>query len=68
MTVLPITPIFASTFAIALVILSVPVSLQRGKVGIKVGDSTDETLRRRIRTQGNFIEYVPLGVILLGLV
>ena len=33
-----------------------------------VGDSADETLRRRIRAQGNFIEYVPLGVISLGLV
>jgi uncharacterized membrane protein YecN with MAPEG domain len=26
-----------------------------------VGNSTDETLRQRIRAQGNLIEYVPLG-------
>ncbi|KQM66534.1 hypothetical protein ASE65_00015 [Sphingomonas sp. Leaf16] len=33
-----------------------------------VGDSSDDSLRRRIRAQGNFIEYVPLGLIGLGLV
>lgn len=33
-----------------------------------VGEGADESLRRRIRAQGNFTEYVPLGVISLGLV
>jgi uncharacterized membrane protein YecN with MAPEG domain len=32
------------------------------------GDSGDETLRRRIRAHGNFAEYAPLALILLGLV
>ncbi|QPF82554.1 MAPEG family protein [Bradyrhizobium genosp. L] len=68
MTVLPITSIFVATFAVALVALSFPISLRRAKVGKMVGDSADETLRRRIRAQGNFIEYVPLGVISLCLV
>ena len=65
---LPITSLFAALFAIALVALSFPVSLRRIKVGDLVGDSADETLRRRIRAQGNFIEYAPLGLIGLGLV
>jgi uncharacterized membrane protein YecN with MAPEG domain len=33
-----------------------------------VGDSADKVLHRRIRAQGNFIEYVPLGLITIGLV
>lgn len=65
---LPITSLFAAAFAVALVALSFPISLRRMKVGDMVGDSTDEDLRRRIRAQGNFIEYIPLGVLLLGLV
>ncbi|MCC8972877.1 MAPEG family protein [Bradyrhizobium brasilense] len=64
----PITSIFAAVFAVCLVALSLPVSLRRTKVGEMVGDGADETLRRRIRAQGNFIEYVPLGIISLGLV
>lgn len=68
MTVLPITSLFAAVFAVALVALSLPVSLRRIKVGVSVGDSADEPLRQRIRAQGNFTEYVPLGVIALGLV
>lgn len=68
MAILPITSLFAAAFAIALVALSFPISLRRLKVGDMVGDSTDEVLHRRIRAQGNFIEYVPIGVITLGLV
>ncbi|KAA0077058.1 hypothetical protein CIW50_09240 [Tardiphaga sp. P9-11] len=68
MTTLPVTSIFAAAFVVSLVALSLPVSLRRAKVGEMVGDSADETLRRCIRAQGNFIEYVPLGVISLGLV
>ncbi|WP_076864436.1 MAPEG family protein [Bradyrhizobium mercantei] len=68
MTVLPTTSVFAAAFAVSLVALSFPISVRRAKVGQMVGDSADETLRRRIRAQGNFIEYVPLGVISLGLV
>ncbi|MCC8962252.1 MAPEG family protein [Bradyrhizobium sp. Pear76] len=68
MPVLPITSIFAAVSALALVALSIPVSLRRTKVGVMAGECPDETLHRRIRAQGNFIEYVPLGLISLGLV
>ncbi|WP_420970462.1 MAPEG family protein [Bradyrhizobium sp. B120] len=68
MTTLPITSIFAAVFAVSLVALSLPVSLRRAKVGEMVGDGADEALRRRIRAQGNFVEYVPLGIVSLGLV
>lgn len=68
MTVLPITSFFVAVFAVALFALSILVTLRRGKAGVLVGDGTDEVLRQRIRAQGNFIEYVPLAVIALGLV
>ncbi|WNJ88604.1 MAPEG family protein [Bosea sp. 685] len=68
MSFLPITSSFTAIFALALVALSVPVTLRRVKVGDLIGDSPDAVLRLRIRAQGNFIEYVPLGVIGLGLV
>lgn len=64
----PITATFTAIFALALVALSIPVTMRRVKVGDPVGDSTDAVLRRRIRAQGNCIEYVSLGVIGLGLI
>lgn len=36
--------------------------------GVSAGDGKDETLRRRIRAHGNFIEYVPTALIALGLI
>ncbi|APZ97628.1 hypothetical protein BWQ93_03350 [Sphingopyxis sp. QXT-31] len=67
MAVLPVTSLLAAAFAVALVTLSFPISLRRLKVGDMVGDSADDALRRRIRAQGNFIEYVPLGLMTLAL-
>lgn len=67
MTAFPITTILTAVFAVALVALSLPVSLRRRKMAISAGDGGDETLRRLIRAQGNFIEYVPLTLIAIGL-
>ena len=64
---LPITSTVASLAAISLVALSVPVSLRRMKVGVRIGFGDDTALLRRIRAQGNFTEYVPLTLILLAL-
>ncbi len=64
---LSLTSITAALAALTLVVLSVRVSLRRKTVGVKIGPSDDVTLMRRVRAQGNFIEYVPLALILLGL-
>jgi uncharacterized membrane protein YecN with MAPEG domain len=64
---LPITSLFAGGFALALVGLSLSVTLRRVKTTILLGEGDDVGLRRRIRAQANFIEYVPLGVIVLAL-
>lgn len=64
---LEVTAVIASLAAISLVGLSFSVSLARMKVGTEIGLGTDSGLLRRIRAQGNFIEYVPLALIVLGL-
>lgn len=64
---LPITTMLASIAALALVGLSFSVSFARMKAGVDIGPGDDPRLLRRIRAQGNFIEYVPLAVILCGL-
>jgi uncharacterized membrane protein YecN with MAPEG domain len=65
---LAITSLFAGFLTLMMVPLSLQISLRR--VGLKTtfGDAGDETLRRRVRAHGNFIEYVPTGLIALGLV
>ncbi len=64
---LPVTSMLAALAAIALVALSVSVSLRRMKTGVRIGFGDDLVLMRRIRAQGNFTEYVPLALIILAL-
>jgi len=64
---LPVTSIVAAGAAIALIAMSISVSLRRMKAGVRLGFGDDVTLMQRIRAQGNFTEYVPLALILLGL-
>lgn len=42
------------------------IRLRRGR-RIRIGDADDPDLRRRIRVHGNFAEYAPFGLLLLGL-
>lgn len=64
---LPLTTMIAALAAVALVAMSVSVSLRRMKTGVRIGFGEDTLLMRRIRAQGNFTEYVPLALILLAL-
>lgn len=63
----PVTAWFAAAAALALVGLSATVTLRRIKVGVSVGLGSDDLLLRRVRAQGNFVEYVPLALILMGI-
>jgi uncharacterized membrane protein YecN with MAPEG domain len=75
MLALPITSTIASALAILMFPLTMAVSLQRLALGKAMGDLTgavfgdadDDTLRRRIRAFGNFIEYAPFCVLMLAL-
>ncbi len=64
---LPIVSLFAAVFAILLVPLSLQVGLLRLKTGIWFLDGGHDVLTRRIRAQGNFIEYVPMALIVIAL-
>lgn len=64
---LPITGAVAVYCALLLLALSFYVSLGRMKTGVTVGFGENEDLLRRIRAQGNFTEYVPMALILIGI-
>lgn len=76
MDVLVITSKIAGLLALQMFILSMMVSLRRVSLGKSEGDiakypyqdGNDETLRRRMRAFGNFIEYVPVCLIMLALI
>ncbi len=73
---LEITSMVASILAIIMFPLTLQVSIRRAALGkaandltaIVFGDGNDETLRRRNRAFGNFIEYVPMCLIMLALI
>lgn len=68
MTTLPVTSVFAGLAALALAFLGLRVAYYRMRARIAYGDQDDRELRRRIRAHGNFIEYVPLALVALGLI
>jgi len=63
-----VTPIYASVLALVFLILSTNVIAIRRSRKISLGDGDDALLRRRIRAQANFAEYVPLALILIVMV
>jgi uncharacterized membrane protein YecN with MAPEG domain len=60
-----ITPLYAAVAALMPISLSVRVIGMRRRRRVSIGDGEDEILARRIRAQGNFIEYVPMALVLL---
>jgi hypothetical protein len=66
--ILTIVPIYAAIFAVMLVALSLRVAKTRGDVKVAIGDGGNVVLRRAIRVQGNFTEYVPMALILFTFV
>ncbi len=65
---LPVTLVTACVAGLMLIWLSVRVIRLRVKGEVLIGDGNSDELLFRIRTQANFSEYVPLFLILLGLV
>ena len=61
-----VTSIVASVLTIIFIKLSFAVIALRRNNKIGLGSGGNEDLERAIRAQGNFAEYVPLGVILLA--
>ncbi|OFZ96944.1 MAG: hypothetical protein A2Z64_08115 [Betaproteobacteria bacterium RIFCSPLOWO2_02_67_12] len=65
---IPVTAVFAALLALMLVAVSIRVTLLRAKKKVNLFDGGDPDLGRAIRVQGNFIEYVPLALALMGCV
>ena len=61
-----VTSIIASLLTIIFVKLSFAVIGLRRKNKVGLGSGGHEDLERAIRTQGNFAEYVPFGIILVA--
>ena len=61
-----VTSIIASVLTIIFIKLSFAVIGLRRKNGVGLGSGGHEDLERAIRTQANFAEYIPLGVILIA--
>jgi hypothetical protein len=64
---MPITALYASLLAPILVYLSIRVISVRRRERVEIGDGGHRELLRRTRVHANFIEYVPIALVLMGL-
>lgn len=62
-----VTPLYAALCAILLIALSLRVARLRKTLKVGIGDGGERALQKAIRVQGNFIEYVPMALLLLFL-
>lgn len=60
------TPLYAGILALLYLVLSSRIIVLR-RQGVSLGDGGNPVLLRRIRAHGNFSEYVPFILILLGI-
>ena len=67
-TVLPITLTIAAAAAVLHIWLAARVSQLRNRHKVSIGDGGNEALHRRIRAHGNYVENMPVVLILLALV
>ncbi len=65
---MPITLMYASVFALFALVLSFRAGSFRGKSGISVlhGEPANMELAERVRAHQNFLEYVPIVIIVMG--
>ena len=60
-----VTPIFAALLGLIFVFLSIRTVSARRRAQVSLGDGGDEALQKAIRAHGNFIEYVPITLLIL---
>jgi len=63
--IFPVTALYAALLGLLLVYLSARVSQHRRRARVSLGLGEDASLERAARAQGNFVEYVPLALILM---
>lgn len=62
-----ISLLIASLHVLLYLVLTIRVVLHRNVHKIGIGTGGDESLSRKVRVHANFVEYVPLGLLLLAL-
>lgn len=62
-----IAPFYAALLGLLLIVLTARVVAARQRYRVGIGDGGHIELRREIRVHGNFVEYVPLTLVLLAL-
>ena len=62
-----VTPLYAGLLALWLMLLSLRVIDRRRSARVSLGDGGNSLLQRAIRGQANFIEYVPLALLMLAI-
>lgn len=67
MTFLPITSLFAALLTLLLLALSIRIIIIRNRERIGLGVGESKPLEVAVRIHGNFIEFVPMAVLLLAL-
>lgn len=60
-----VSPLYIALAAVLLVVLSIRIILLRRKFRVGLGDKNEPSLKKAVRAQGNFSEYVPLALLLL---
>ena len=63
-----VTMLTAGVLSLLLLLLSGYIIAGRVKFKVDIGDGGNEQMRQRIRTQANFIEYVPIALLLIMLI
>jgi uncharacterized protein len=64
---LAITGPYAAALTVLFLVLSARVIAYRRGKRISLGNANDPVLEARVRAQGNFAEYAPLGLILMAI-
>ena len=65
MSELPVTSLYAIPLAIIYFVLIMQVIFLRSSLSLSIGDGGNKDLHERIRRHGNFVEWVPMVLILL---
>lgn len=60
-----ITPFYAAIFGLMLLVLSVRTLRLRRVLGIAIGDRNNPEMLRAMRVHANFVEYVPITLLLI---
>jgi uncharacterized membrane protein YecN with MAPEG domain len=63
----PVTSVFAAISAFILVALSLNTIRTRQSQRVLIGDGDNEIMQRAIRAQANFVEYVPLALLMMAM-